>query len=436
MTNKHKTNSNRKVAQQTIRGYLHLASPIVSTDIPSESIPTDNSDRTFMSTPSDNKKRERHSDLDTSPTSNNINRQKTARVDTSTTMTTTTEPTDTATTENQPTPEVQVLPKKIDNTRRNELNTAVDALRNLSVDVDMTTDQPVPMKTFKVMYEVLLILASTVTTEFTNVDKVIDENDKLTSVNQNMTYTHYRNGLKSDLEKASRTIKILDHVISPTDTDEIITNNTETRTKIKTTLKQNCPNITDTELMQARVDIKARKLRNGKAPITLTVPDKERKDILEQKLRTSKSEKIVYEWPQSIYKYTKAIREAYTSSPDFAKKQIMIRPSAEFKSLTVSARSSFNEHWSYVESLKLPVNPKDLEKFGLRKQPCLSKNPSVIFNFPSLNSIYPKVSPSGVQQTQDNFTQPKKTSKNTTIITEQNNVITENRFDSLSPSTA
>ena len=81
--------------------------------------------------------------------------------------------------------------------------------------------------------------------------------------------------------------------------------------------------------------ITSKTLRSGSAPVTIIANTKDKKIAIEKILRESAC-KVVFEWPSSIYTHIKSIRLGYEQSPNFANKEILIRPAANNKSLKVS----------------------------------------------------------------------------------------------------
>ena len=101
--------------------------------------------------------------------------------------------------------------------------------------------------------------------------------------------------------------------------------------------------------------------------------------------------KVVLEWRSSLYTHIKSIRLGYEQSPNFTNKQILIRPAANNRSLTVSTRTNSSEKWTFTEHLNFPINPTDLHKLGQKTQPCKSSLPGVIFKFISKTEYYKNI---------------------------------------------
>ena len=115
------------------------------------------------------------------------------------------------------------------------------------------------------------------------------------------------------------------------------------------------------------------------------------------------AKKVVFEWPSSLYMHIKSIRVGYEKAPTFANKQILIRPAANNRTLTISTRNNSNEKWTFIEHLNYPLNPADIQNLGQKTQPCKSKHSDVVFTFTSKKEFYKTVNKNAIEPLKDNF---------------------------------
>ena len=118
---------------------------------------------------------------------------------------------------------------------------------------------------------------------------------------------------------------------------------------------------------------------------------------------SASAKKVVFEWPSSLYMHIKSIRTCYKKAPTFTNKQILIRPAANNRSLTISTKSNSCEKWTFIEHLSYPLNPNDLKNLGQKTQPCKSKHKDVVFTFTSKKELYKKIDENKIKPLHNNF---------------------------------
>ena len=89
--------------------------------------------------------------------------------------------------------------------------------------------------------------------------------------------------------------------------------------------------------------------------------------------------------------HIKLIRSGHKRTPTFANKQILIRPAANNRLLTISTRSNSIEKWTFVEHLSYPLNPTDIQNLGQKTQPCKSNHKDLVFTYTSKKELYKKI---------------------------------------------
>ena len=177
--------------------------------------------------------------------------------------------------------------------------------------------------------------------------------------------------------KSQRTVKILDMKIDSSNKTGQIDNSS----LMRDTIRKNLLDIFKIQadlLLGTLIQITSKTPKNRSAPVAIIANTKDTKIAIEKILRESAC-KVVFEWPSSIYTHIKSIRLGYEQSPNFANKQILIRPAANNRSLTVSTCTNSSEKWTFTEHLNFPTNPTNLHKLGQKTQPCKSSLPGVIF---------------------------------------------------------
>ena len=180
-----------------------------------------------------------------------------------------------------------------------------------------------------------------------------------------MKYAQHCESLKKDMEKAQRTVKVLDMPVEDSLVNGKIENMNTARDNVRKTLKDKL-NVTPDTLVGSTISINTRSIREGNTPVAIVANDKDKKISIEKALRAA-SKKVVVEWPSYLYSHIKEIRSGYANSDSFKNKQILIRPSATNNKLVISTRTSSNERWNYIETLNFPLNPSDMTKFGKKK---------------------------------------------------------------------
>ena len=101
--------------------------------------------------------------------------------------------------------------------------------------------------------------------------------------------------------------------------------------------------------------------------------------------------------------HIKSIRAGYEKAPTFANKQILIRPAANNRTLTISTRNNSDKKWTFIEHLNYPLNPADIQNLGQKTQPCKSKHIDVVFTFTSKKEFYKTVNKNTIEPLQNNF---------------------------------
>ena len=328
--------------------------------------------------------------------------------------------------------EVSVIPqpenKNTEN--RNEVyEKVVNIMKGLA---PMVADNATPdHESFKALYHLVIYLTHVVFEDFGTVDRVVNENREIRESNQTMKYAQHCESLKKDMEKAQRTVKVLDMPVEDSLVNGKIENMNTARDSVRKTLKDKM-NVTPDTLVGSTISINTRSIREGNTPVAIVANDKDKKISIEKALRAA-SKKVVVEWPSYLYSHIKEIRSGYTSSDSFKNKQILIRPSANNNKLVISSRTSSNERWNYIETLNFPLNPSDMTKFGQKRQPCKSSSDDVIFKFVNAKDYYKTIPENNIDplsnsfQTTKNGGQPSHASKGPSPSTP-----TKNRFDALS----
>ena len=220
-----------------------------------------------------------------------------------------------------------------------------------------------------------------------------------------MKYAQHCENLKKDMEKAQRTVKVLDMPVEDSILNGKIENMNTARDNVRKTLKDKL-NVTPDTLVGSTILINTRSIREGNTPVAIVATDKDKKISIEKALRAA-SKKVVVEWPSYLYSHIKEIRSGYANSDSFKNKQILIRPSASNNKLVISTRTSSNERWNYIETLNFPLNPSDMTKFGQKKQPCKSSSDDVVFKFVNAKEYYKNIPENNIDPLSNSF-QPTK----------------------------
>ena len=296
----------------------------------------------------------------------------------------------------------------------------------------MISDNATPdHASFKALYQLVIYLTHVVFEDYGTVDRVVKENREIRESNQTMKYAQHCENLKKDMEKAQRTVKVLDMPVEDSLVNGKIENMNTARDSVRKTLKDKM-NVTPDTLVGSTISINTRSIREGNTPVAIVASDKDKKISIEKALRAA-SKKVVVEWPSYLYSHIKEIRSGYTSSDSFKNKQILIRPSANNNKLVISSRTSSNERWNYIETLNFPLNPSDMSKFGQKRQPCKSSSDDVIFKFVNAKEYYKTIPENNIDLLSNSFQitknggQPSHAPKGPSPSTP-----TKNRFDVLS----
>ena len=266
----------------------------------------------------------------------------------------------------------------------------------------MVSDNGTPdHASFKALYQLVIYLTHVVFEDYSTVDRVVKENREIRESNQTMKYAQHCENLKKDMEKAQRTVKVLDMPVEDSLVSGKIENMNTARDSVRKTLKDKM-NVTPDTLVGSTISINTRSIREGNTPVAIVASDKDKKISIEKALRAA-SKKVVVEWPSYLYSHIKEIRSGYTSSDSFKNKQILIRPSANNNKLVISSRTSSNERWNYIETLNFPLNPSDMSKFGQKRQPCKSSSDDVNFKFVNAKEYYKTIPESNIDLLSNSF---------------------------------
>ena len=113
-------------------------------------------------------------------------------------------------------------------------------------------------------------------------------------------------------------------------------------------------------LVGSVINITSQVITNSTVPVAIIAATKDKKIEIEKLMRAS-AKKVVFEWPSSLYMDIKSIRAGYEKAPTFSNKQILIRPAANNRSLSISTRSNSSKKWTFIEHLSYPLNPTDIQ---------------------------------------------------------------------------
>ena len=155
-------------------------------------------------------------------------------------------------------------------------------------------------------------------------------------------------------------------------------------------------------LIGSVINVTSKFIVNSTVPVAIIAATKDKKIKIEKIMRAS-AKKVVFEWPSLLYMHIKSIRTGYEKLPTFANKQILIRPAANNRSLTILTRSNSTEKCTFVEHLSYPLNPTDITNLGQKTQPCKSNHKDVVFTFTSKKELYKKIEENKIKTLQNNF---------------------------------
>ena len=127
-----------------------------------------------------------------------------------------------------------------------------------------------------------------------------------------MKYAQHCENLKKDMEKAQRTVKVLDMPVEDSILNGKIENMNTARDNVRKTLKDKL-NVTPDTLVGSTILINSRSIREGNTPVAIVATDKDKKISIEKALRAA-SKKVVVEWPSYLYSHIKKIRSGYANS--------------------------------------------------------------------------------------------------------------------------
>ena len=211
--------------------------------------------------------------------------------------------------------EVSAIPqpgKKTTETRNEVYEKVVNIMQGLAPMVS-DNDTVIPdRESFKALYHIVVYLTHVVFEDFGTVDRVVNENRKIRESNQTMKYAQHCENLKKDMEKAQRTVKVLDMPVEDSILNGKIENMNTARDNVRKTLKDKL-NVTPDTLVGSTILINTRSIREGNTPVAIVATDKDKKISIEKALRAA-SKKVVVEWPSYLYSHIKKIRSGYANS--------------------------------------------------------------------------------------------------------------------------
>ena len=228
------------------------------------------------------------------------------------------------------------------------------------------------------------------------------------------------------MEKSQRTVKVLDGDIDNSFPNSVIENMSSLRETVRSNLVK--MKIPVKLLVGCIINIMIKVITNSTVPVAIIAATKDKKTEIE-KLMSASAKKVVFEWPSSLYMHIKSICAGYEKAPTFAKKQILIRPVAKKRLLTISTRSNSGEKWTFIEHLSYPLNPTDIQNLGQKIQPCKSKHKDVVFTFTSKKELYKKIEKNKIKTLQNNFRKVSGPKQPTSLQTASLELI--NRFTAL-----
>ena len=289
--------------------------------------------------------------------------------------------------------------------KRNEIyENVVKIMGNLAPII--ADDNIIPnRKAFMEMYQIIVYLSSAVFEDFGTIDRVVKENREIRESNQTMKYAQHCEKVKKEMEKSQRTVKVLDMPVEESLIGNKIENTNTARENVKQTLKTKL-NVQSDLLYGSTITLNTRAIREGNVPCAIIAADRDKKIAIEKALRAA-SKKVVFEWPAYLYSHIKEIRKGYEKSNAFKNCQILIRPAATNNKLVISFRAGSQDRWNFIETLSFPLNPSDLNKFGQNKQPCMSNNKDVNFEFFDAKDYYKNIATNNVETLENGFQKAK-----------------------------
>ena len=141
----------------------------------------------------------------------------------------------------------------------------------------MVSDKATPdHESFKALYQLVIYLTHVVFEDFGTVDRVVNENREIRESNQTMKYAQHCENLKKDMEKAQRTVKVLDMPVEDSLINGKIENMNTARDNVRKTLKDKL-NVTPDTLVGSTISINTRSIREGNTPVAIVANDKDKK---------------------------------------------------------------------------------------------------------------------------------------------------------------
>ena len=159
--------------------------------------------------------------------------------------------------------EVSAIPqpgKKTTETRNEVYEKVVNIMQGLAPMVS-DNDTVIPdRESFQALYQIVVYLTHVVFEDFGTVDRVVNENRKIRESNQTMKYAQHCENLKKDMEKAQRTVKVLDMPVEDSIVNCKIENMNAARDNVRKTLKDKMKVTPDT-LVGSTISINTRSIR-------------------------------------------------------------------------------------------------------------------------------------------------------------------------------
>ena len=320
------------------------------------------------------------------------------------------------------------MPEPRSDSRNEVYEKVVDIMKALALIVADKNAQTLNREAFNALYQIVIFLSHAVFEDYSTIDRVVNKNHEIRESNQTMKYAQHCKKLKKEMEKSQHTVKILNMPVKDSLIGGKIENTNPARENVKITLKTKL-NISLELLIESSITINMKSIQYGSTHVGLIAADKDKKISFEKALRAA-SKKVVVEWPSYLYSHIKEIREGLNKSNKFRNSQI--RPPASDNKLVISNCQTANDRWEYIETLSIPLNQSDIDKFGQKRQPCKSIFDDVSFNFLNVKEYFKNIPKSNIDPLSNSF-QP---AKNCEPSVSQPKTLrattpTKNRFDGL-----
>ena len=135
------------------------------------------------------------------------------------------------------------------------------------------------------------------------------------------------------MENLQRTVKVLDVHLDNSFPNRLIENMSALRETLRSNLVK--MRIPVDLLVRSVISVTSKVISNSTVPVAIITATKDKKIEIE-KIICASAKKVVFEWPSSLYMHIKSIWAGYEKAPTFANKQILIRPAANNRTLTIS----------------------------------------------------------------------------------------------------